>query len=167
MKISSAFWNRLVHTMVVANILLVLLNFTLPKTEEIIVLKEFKFQESKGKKNYSDYELFFENFKINTSKNDYYQIISNKEDKIMLLRNKWIKNRAFLVRYNQNGVLKQKIYIGYHCYNSYFIYFIFTAVLAYIFYIIQFKNKDFKSAIPYFSIAISSILSINFLIQFF
>lgn len=156
----------IVHLSFLLNVLLLVANFTFPKTAEKIYLEDVS---SKGRDSHKSRKLYlahFNDFTIysNVKGASLYTVDDNYT--FYTLKNNVLGNRVYIERVSEKDNTKSKAYIGYHCYNSYFVYFLFLGILAYVGLFFLSNDEESKKAIPYIAIPIIILFLINILVQF-
>jgi len=155
-----------VHLLVLLNVIFLIADFTFPKNEEEIKIVDIttKGRDSSKSRKQSIFE--FNDFTIYGNNDNLAVLKRFPNNKYYVVKNKYLDNRAFIKVFNTESHYTNKIFIGYHCYNSYFIYVLFLAICAYIFLIYNYKDDTIKKLLIYFTLPLSLIFIINIIVQF-
>jgi|SRR5690606_22230136 len=155
-----------VHLSVLLNILLLIADFTFPKNEKEIEIIDITTNGRDSNKSRKQSIFEFNDFTI-YGNNDNLAILKRfTNNKYYVVKNKYLENRAFIKVFNTESLFTNKMFIGYHCYNSYFVYILFLAICTYIFLIYNYKDATIKNLLIYFTLPLSLVYIINIIVQF-
>lgn len=155
-----------VHLSVLINILLLIADFTFPKKEEEIEIIDISTNGRDSNKSRKQSIFEFNDFTIYGNNENLAALKRFPNNKYYVVKNKYIENRTFIKVLNTDSLYTNKIFIGYHCYNSYFVYVIFLAICAYIFLIYNYKDATINKILIYFTLPISLVFIVNIIVQF-